>query len=174
MRSVCSMKLRISRLARSILRLQSPCFRLLWIAASKESCKYQHLVAQTKPGSHQLQINPDSTPYLQSKRKADAFLLQADLGSNFGSDHGSQPDTQCNYLILRPSVVVGIDGASSKLFRTLASLPIISIPGKGGQRLQPVHVDDVVWRLSDGWAINTVAANSLMWSAQPRSVTDKC
>jgi uncharacterized protein YbjT (DUF2867 family)/uncharacterized membrane protein YphA (DoxX/SURF4 family) len=67
------------------------------------------------------------TPYMRSKRQADAWLMQSGL----------------EWAILRPSLVVGTDGASSALFRTLASLPIIALPGTGKQRLQPVHVDDV-------------------------------
>lgn len=65
--------------------------------------------------------------YLQSKRQADASLKQLHLP----------------YLILRPSLVVGADGASSKLFRTLASLPLIFLPGDGEQQIQPVHIDDI-------------------------------
>jgi uncharacterized protein YbjT (DUF2867 family) len=65
--------------------------------------------------------------YLQTKRAADQFLSQ--LG--------------CPHLILRPSLIVGIDGASSQLFRSLASLPVIALPGNGEQELQPVHIDDL-------------------------------
>lgn len=67
------------------------------------------------------------TPYLHSKRQADAHLMQMDL----------------DWSILRPSLVVGVDGGSSRFFRMLASLPVIGLPGRGEQRLQPVHVDDV-------------------------------
>ncbi|QAU35287.1 SDR family oxidoreductase [Janthinobacterium sp. 17J80-10] len=67
------------------------------------------------------------TPYLRSKRQADAYLMQTDL----------------DWSILRPSLVVGIDGGSSRFFRMLASLPVVGLPGRGEQRLQPVHVDDV-------------------------------
>lgn len=65
--------------------------------------------------------------YLQSKRQADASLKQL----------------QIPYLVLRPSLVVGADGASSQLFRTLASLPLIFLPGDGEQQIQPVHIDDI-------------------------------
>lgn len=67
------------------------------------------------------------TPYLRSKRQADAYLMQANL----------------DWSILRPSLVVGVDGGSSRFFRMLASLPVIGLPGHGEQRLQPVHIDDV-------------------------------
>jgi uncharacterized protein YbjT (DUF2867 family) len=68
-----------------------------------------------------------ATPYLQTKRAADAALASLPL----------------EWGILRPSLVVGADGASSRLFRTLASLPVIGLPGRGDQRLQPVHIDDL-------------------------------
>ena len=68
-----------------------------------------------------------ATPYLQTKRAADAALAGLAL----------------EWVILRPSLVVGADGASSRLFRTLASLPVIGLPGRGDQRLQPVHIDDL-------------------------------
>lgn len=76
----------------------------------------------------------EATPYLQSKREADAYLQQS----------------RSPHLIVRPSLVVGLDGASSRFFRCLASLPIIGLPGAGQQLLQPVHIDDlcraiVVW-----------------------------
>jgi uncharacterized protein YbjT (DUF2867 family) len=67
------------------------------------------------------------TPYMRSKRQADAWLMRSSL----------------EWAIVRPSLVVGTDGASSELFRTMASLPVIGLPGRGEQRLQPVHVDDL-------------------------------
>lgn len=67
------------------------------------------------------------TPYMRTKREADAHLMASPL----------------EWTILRPSLVVGVDGDSSRFFRTLASLPIIGLPGRGDQRLQPVHIDDL-------------------------------
>lgn len=72
-------------------------------------------------------VEGDFTPYLRSKRQADAHLMQTGLDWN----------------IVRPSLVVGADGDSSRFFRMLASLPVIGLPGRGEQRVQPVHVDDV-------------------------------
>ncbi|MBI1890408.1 MAG: NAD(P)H-binding protein [Burkholderiales bacterium] len=69
----------------------------------------------------------DLTPYMKTKREADAHLMASSL----------------NWSILRPSLVVGLDGASSRFFRMLASLPLIGLPGKGDQSLQPVHIDDL-------------------------------
>jgi uncharacterized protein YbjT (DUF2867 family) len=46
-------------------------------------------------------------------------------------------------LCLRPSVIYGEDGASAKMFRQLAKLPLHALPMGGTQSLQPVHIDDV-------------------------------
>lgn len=69
-----------------------------------------------------------ATAYHLSKRSADEFLARLPLSS----------------AIVQPSLVYGTDGASSRLFNVMAALPLIPLPGAGGQRLQPVHVDDVV------------------------------
>ena len=63
-------------------------------------------------------------PYLRSKRLADEALLAMKLDA----------------AVVRPSLVYGPGSQSGSLFATLASLPVISLPGKGGQRLQPIHV----------------------------------
>ncbi|MFZ6870740.1 SDR family oxidoreductase [Undibacterium sp. Di27W] len=67
------------------------------------------------------------TGYMQSKRAAEKALIASGL----------------SYLILRPSLAVGIDGGSSQLFRSMASLPLLGLPGRGEQQVQPVHVDDL-------------------------------
>lgn len=67
------------------------------------------------------------TPYMRTKREADAWLMQSRL----------------DWTVFRPSLVVGVDGDSSRFFRAMASLPLIGLPGKGEQRVQPVHIDDL-------------------------------
>ena len=69
------------------------------------------------------------TPYFQTRRAPEAFL-------------NALPDDM-RFLILRPSVIYGEDGASAKLFRMLAGLPIHTLAAGGKQRLQPVHIDDI-------------------------------
>jgi uncharacterized protein YbjT (DUF2867 family) len=66
--------------------------------------------------------------YHLSKRQADEALAALPLASS----------------IVQPSVVYGADGTSAALFTTLATLPVLGLPGGGGQAIQPVHVDDVV------------------------------
>jgi nucleoside-diphosphate-sugar epimerase len=62
--------------------------------------------------------------YLRSKRCADEALLALAIDA----------------AVVRPSLVYGPGSASARLFATLASLPIVSLPGKGDQRVQPLHV----------------------------------
>jgi uncharacterized protein YbjT (DUF2867 family) len=64
--------------------------------------------------------------YHSSKREADDFLLAASPAS----------------VVAKPSIVFGAGGASAALFTTLASMPVVALPGAGDQRIQPIHVDD--------------------------------
>ena len=45
---------------------------------------------------------------------------------------------------LQPSLVFGAGGASAAMMTMLASLPLVPLPGGGRQRIQPIHVDDLV------------------------------
>jgi uncharacterized protein YbjT (DUF2867 family) len=69
-----------------------------------------------------------TTPYFASKREADEFLAMQPL----------------EWTIVRPSLVYGAHGASARLFNLLASLPFIPVPGCGEQRVQPIHIDDLI------------------------------
>jgi uncharacterized protein YbjT (DUF2867 family) len=66
--------------------------------------------------------------YHLSKRAADHALQQLDLDS----------------MVLRPSLIYGRGGTSAALFLRLAALPAIPVVEAGDQRLQPVHISDVV------------------------------
>jgi uncharacterized protein YbjT (DUF2867 family) len=66
--------------------------------------------------------------YFRSKHAADTTLAATSL----------------QWTIVQPSVVYGPGGTSARLFTTLASLPLIPLPGGGHQQLQPVHVDDLI------------------------------
>lgn len=63
--------------------------------------------------------------YLRTKRLADEALLGL---------HG------VDAAVVRPSLVYGPGSQSARLFATLASLPVISLPGRGAQQVQPLHV----------------------------------
>ncbi len=69
--------------------------------------------------------------YHKSKRQADEALLAL-----------------CDSaVVVQPSLVYGQHGASAKLFTLLASLPLIPLPDRGDQRVQPIHIDDLVLAL---------------------------
>lgn len=67
-------------------------------------------------------------PFLRTKHQADEALLAKRIEA----------------VVMQPSLVYGDDGASSNLFRMLATLPVAMLPDGGHQPVQPVHVDDVV------------------------------
>src|SRR5437667_294973 len=46
-------------------------------------------------------------------------------------------------VVAQPSLVFGPDGASSRLFLTAATLPVLLLPAGGRQRVQPIHIDDL-------------------------------
>ena len=70
-----------------------------------------------------------NTEYFQTRRMAEASLC-------------ALPDC-VQWLILRPSLIYGEDGASARLFRRLAGLPLQVLPMGGTQTVQPVHIDDI-------------------------------
>jgi uncharacterized protein YbjT (DUF2867 family) len=47
-------------------------------------------------------------------------------------------------VVVQPSLVYGPSGTSARLFTRLASLPLIPLPDGGEQRVQPIHIDDLV------------------------------
>ena len=67
-------------------------------------------------------------PYQLTKKAADDALRRLPL----------------EWFVLRPSLVYGAGGVSFKLFNALANLPVIPVVGDGTQRIQPVHISDVV------------------------------
>lgn len=66
--------------------------------------------------------------YHGSKYEADRFLMELPL----------------DWAVLQPSLVYGAGGSSARMFDSQASLPLIPLPGRGDQRVQPVHIDDLV------------------------------
>jgi uncharacterized protein YbjT (DUF2867 family) len=89
------------------------------------------------------------TEFLRSKCRADLHLLGLPLDAT----------------IVQPSLVFGVDGASTGTLLALASLPLLPLPGDGQQQVQPVHVDDLVAALvalltaaPDAWRARRIAA----------------
>lgn len=66
--------------------------------------------------------------YYRSKGAADRHLRRCRVAS----------------AVVQPSLVWGDEGASANLFASLAVMPMLMLPGGGGQWLQPVHLHDVV------------------------------
>ena len=48
------------------------------------------------------------------------------------------------WAIVQPSIVYGPGGKSFALLKVLAALPVLPLIADGGQRIQPIHVDDLV------------------------------
>jgi len=67
------------------------------------------------------------TRYFLSKRAADDYLATLPL----------------EWTIVRPSLVFGPGASSARLFTKLAQLPIVPVPGRGEQRVRPLHIDDL-------------------------------
>ncbi len=67
------------------------------------------------------------TRYFLSKRAADDYLATLPL----------------EWTVVRPSLTFGPGGSSARLFSMLAHLPLTPLPGRGEQRLQPIHIDDL-------------------------------
>jgi uncharacterized protein YbjT (DUF2867 family) len=67
------------------------------------------------------------TAYMQTKQKADDFSQTLNV----------------DWAILRPSLIYGKDGDSTRMFMLLAQLPMMMLPDAGKQIVQPVHIDDI-------------------------------
>lgn len=83
------------------------------------------------------------------KRVVQISALGADSGSSayFRSKHAADEhlaSLPLDWTIVQPSLVYGDGGASAKMFTLLASLPAIGVPGRGEQRVQPIHITDLV------------------------------
>ncbi|MBI5454158.1 MAG: NAD(P)H-binding protein [Deltaproteobacteria bacterium] len=65
--------------------------------------------------------------YHLSKKEADDFLRGLSI----------------DWVIVRPSLVFGKGGASTRLFSALSSLPVIPVFGEGEELLQPISIEDL-------------------------------
>jgi uncharacterized protein YbjT (DUF2867 family) len=66
--------------------------------------------------------------YYTSKHAADEYLSSLPL----------------DWTIVQPALVYGAGGTSTRLFSMLATLPLIPVAGDGRQRVQPIHIDDLI------------------------------
>jgi NADH dehydrogenase len=77
----------------------------------------------------------DKTRYYYAQSKQDAERLVRDSGLNF--------------LIVRPTIVVGAGGKAWEGLRRLAALPCVVVFGDGRVLVQPIYVDDLVTIIGD-------------------------
>jgi uncharacterized protein YbjT (DUF2867 family) len=96
--------------------------------------------------------------YIKSKRQADRALAALPL----------------THAIVRPSLVYGPGSASASLFATLASLPVIALPGVrgggGAQRVQPIHVYEVAESIAR-WIESAAPDSGVFELAGPAAMT---
>ncbi|BAO43643.1 conserved hypothetical protein [Thiolapillus brandeum] len=85
------------------------------------------------------------TPYQLSKKAADDVLRDLNLPG----------------FILRPSLVIGQGSASLALFQRLAALPVLMLADGGRQRIQPVHIDDLLETVSQALSVETQSCRTL-------------
>lgn len=79
-----------------------------------------------------LGVESNDTDYARTKRAADAHL------------QALTAQGQLDGIVVRPSIVIGAQGASTQLFMRLALLPVLVLPAVMQQRLmQPVAVDEL-------------------------------
>ena len=88
------------------------------------------------------------------RRVVQISALGADAGARSAYHVSKRAGDRCleesgvRSVIVQPSLVYGPGGASAAWFDTLASLPLVALPGGGTQGVQPVHIDDVVEALT--------------------------
>lgn len=93
-------------------------------AACAESHEVQMVIQLSALGADR----EADTRYHLSKKAADDYLASLPLRA----------------YIVQPSLVYGSEGASSKVFRSLASMPLTLRFGSAPQLVQPIHIDDLV------------------------------
>lgn len=71
-----------------------------------------------------------------------AYWRSKAAGDNALARHAAL-NTALNATVVRPSLVYGADGASSKLFLALATLPAAALPAAHSSRVQPIHISDL-------------------------------
>jgi uncharacterized protein YbjT (DUF2867 family) len=99
-------------------------------------------------------VGDDDPPYITSKREADRVLAALPL----------------RHAVVRPSLVYGPGSASGSLFAALASLPVISLPGRGDQPVQPIHVFEVAESIAR-WLEDEQAPSGVFELAGPQAMT---
>lgn len=95
----------------------------------------------------------------------DSGIATAYFSTKLPAEHALKAlPARLRWLCLRPSIIYGEDGASAKMFRFLAKLPVHALPMGGRQRLQPVHIDDICAAVTK-WLSDPNAASQIVAAA---------
>ncbi len=104
------------------------------------------------------------TAFQLTKKQADDFLRSTGL----------------EWFILRPSLVYGEGGKSSRMFQRMAALPVIPVVAGGQQLIQPVHISDLVFTImqclyakTSAITLDVVGASSLYFIDWLQSMRQK-
>ncbi|OIR19183.1 hypothetical protein GALL_00620 [mine drainage metagenome] len=101
----------------------------------------------------------------------DSGLDTAYFTSRLAAEHAlARLPVTTRWLCLRPSVIYGADGASARMFRLLARLPIHGLPMGGVQTLQPVHIDDICAAIAR-WLSDPAASSQLVAAVGAEAAT---
>ena len=120
-----------------------------------------HLAAATgkAPAEQYFKVNRDGTQRLLARcreRRVKKFLHVSSIAANYRdkSDYyyaQSKLEAEdvvgksgLNYVIVRPTIVLGRESAGWRSLARLARLPWVPIFGDGSARIQPIDVDDLV------------------------------
>ncbi|MDH0867708.1 NAD-dependent epimerase/dehydratase family protein [Mitsuaria sp. GD03876] len=104
-----------------------------------------------------LGIEGNGTRYATTKRAADAALLALHRAGRL------------DVTIVRPSIVFGRAGASSRMFMALARLPVLMLPAEAARaRVQPLTVHDLGQACA---ALVALKGPELMEAVGPRALT---
>lgn len=100
-------------------------------------------------------INParQHFPYMSTKQASEALL----------HEHYK------NWIIIRPSMIIGDSGRNSAAFRSWASMPILGIPAQATGKFQPIGIEDVVelivtaveGKVKDGTTLDAVGPEAI-------------
>ncbi|MFZ5524789.1 MAG: NAD-dependent epimerase/dehydratase family protein [Pseudomonadota bacterium] len=100
-----------------------------------------------------------------SAQGVDSGIATAYFSTKLPAEHALKAlPARVRWLCLRPTIIYGEDGASAKMFRTLAKLPVHGLPMAGRQRMQPVHIDDIC-RAVTHWLADPDAVSQIVAAA---------
>ncbi len=135
--------------AQPMARLHDAAPRALFAAAAQ--CGVKRIVQISALGAG----TGIDVPYMQSKQAADDFLQTLNL----------------DWAILRPSLIYGEDGASTRMFMLLSRMPVVMLPEGGKQILQPVHIDDIAQAVVKLLSPNTQPVRAIIECVGAEAVT---